>query len=134
MNASFSEIYRQVNAGNADNADNESDTSNDAGSEEQQRPARPRMALIVVDAQNDLSAGGALAVDGAEAAYTATYLHVAGTANKYSVLATTRDNHIAPGTHFSETPGLRRYLAETLCRRYPGCGNSPRHAARYCVF
>lgn len=104
MNASFSEIYRQVNADNSGNAGTGADTSNDAHSEEQQRPARPRMALVVVDAQNDFSAGGALAVDGAEAAYTATYLHVAGTANKYSVLATTRDNHVDPGTHFSETP------------------------------
>lgn len=98
MNASFSEVYRQVNEGtNAAASEQEQ-------AQEQQHPARPRMALVVVDAQNDFSEGGALAVEGAVAAYQATYLHVAGTANKYSVLVTTRDNHIDPGAHFADEP------------------------------
>lgn len=102
MNASFSEMYRQVNEGTADS--NQDSAAESANAEQQEREPRPRMALVVVDAQNDFSEGGALAVKGAEAAYTATYVHVAGTANKYDVLVTTRDNHIDPGTHFSDNP------------------------------
>lgn len=103
MNASFSEVYRRVNEDN--NRDKPAtDVGHAPAAKTKNRPARPRMALVVVDAQNDFSEGGALAVDGAVAAYTATYLHVSGTANKYAVLATTRDTHVDPGAHFSDSP------------------------------
>ncbi|MBV7295744.1 isochorismatase family protein [Corynebacterium sp. TAE3-ERU12] len=62
------------------------------------------MALVVVDAQNDFSEGGSLAVRGAIAAYRRLGVYVAGRANKYPVLVTTRDNHIDPGAHFSDQP------------------------------
>nr|WP_295624093.1 isochorismatase family protein [uncultured Corynebacterium sp.] len=65
---------------------------------------RPTTAFVVVDAQNDFSEGGSLAVDGAIAAYRATNTHLAGRAGKYAVLATTRDNHIDPGSHWSDEP------------------------------
>lgn len=85
MSDSFSEIYRQVNEPN-------------------EEYDRPTMALVVVDAQNDFSEGGSLAVDGALEAYRNTYTYVAGSASKYSVIVTTKDNHIDPGAHFSSAP------------------------------
>nr|WP_120491940.1 isochorismatase family protein [Corynebacterium lactis] len=101
MNASFSEMYRQVNEGSPAEVPA---VDRAAEPDRPAHPPRPRMALVVVDAQNDFSEGGALAVDGAIAAYRNTYLHVAGTANKYDVIVTTRDNHIDPGQHFSDHP------------------------------
>lgn len=65
---------------------------------------RPSIAYLVVDAQNDFSEGGALAVDGAVDAYRAMRLHNVGRAGRYSMLVTTRDNHIDPGKHFSLNP------------------------------
>lgn len=67
---------------------------------------RPSIAYLVVDAQNDFSEGGALAVDGAIDAFRAMRLHTVGRAGRYSVLATTRDNHIDPGTHFALSPNF----------------------------
>lgn len=84
---SFAEEYRRV--------------QEDVVADKQERPV---MALVVVDAQNDFSEGGALAVDGAIAAYRRMHLHVAGTVGRYSVLAVTRDNHIDPGSHWSDEP------------------------------
>ena len=88
---SFAETYRAVQTANREQAVDDPEE-------------RPTTAFVVVDAQNDFSEGGSLAVDGAVEAYRATYLHLAGRAGKYSVLVTTRDNHIDPGTHWSETP------------------------------
>lgn len=65
---------------------------------------RPVTALVIVDAQNDFSEGGALAVSGAVAAYQAMGVHVVGRAGKYSLLVTTRDEHVDPGEHFAEDP------------------------------
>lgn len=114
MNASFSEMYRQLNEGELDEHA-KPDVSTAAPEKartpqtipqdsEPSHPPRPRMALVVVDAQNDFSEGGSLAVDGAVTAFRNTYLHVAGTANKYDVIVTSRDNHIDPGEHFSDDP------------------------------
>lgn len=88
---SFAETYRAVQA----------DRENSAVEEPVERPVT---AFVVVDAQNDFSEGGALAVEGAVAAYRATYLHLAGRAGKYAVLVTTRDNHVDPGDHWSDEP------------------------------
>lgn len=115
MNSSFSEMYRQVNGENTPAEDNSAASGATSGAlsedhaaaDSKQHPPRPKMALVVVDAQNDFSEGGSLAVDGAIAAYRNTYLHVAGTANKYDVLVTTRDNHIEPGEHFSAEPDFK---------------------------
>lgn len=66
-------------------------------------------ALIVVDVQNDFCEGGALAVAGGNdvAARIANYvgkdLRLAKGRGFNYVLAT-RDNHIDPGSHFSDTP------------------------------
>ncbi|RDI62962.1 nicotinamidase [Nocardia pseudobrasiliensis] len=59
-------------------------------------------ALIVVDVQNDFCEGGSLAVEGgaAVAERISEYLGVAD----YAAIAATRDYHIDPGPHFSDSP------------------------------
>lgn len=59
-------------------------------------------ALIVVDVQNDFCEGGSLAVTGGAAVAAAVTEHVA--AGGYDHVVATRDHHIDPGDHFSETP------------------------------
>jgi len=67
-------------------------------------------ALIVVDVQNDFCEGGSLAVSGgADLAFRiGTLLHEWHEADpgqhRYSYVVATRDHHIDPGDHFSETP------------------------------
>ncbi|GAA2799155.1 isochorismatase family protein [Kitasatospora sp. CM 4170] len=61
-------------------------------------------ALIVVDVQNDFCEGGSLAVaGGAEVAAAITDLIAESSPGYHHVLAT-RDNHIDPGDHFSDSP------------------------------
>ncbi|MDI5967723.1 isochorismatase family protein [Streptomyces sp. SL13] len=63
-----------------------------------------RRALIVVDVQNDFCEGGSLAVaGGADVAAAITDLIGQATAGYRHVVAT-RDRHVAPGDHFSDTP------------------------------
>ncbi|MFF0145092.1 nicotinamidase/pyrazinamidase [Amycolatopsis sulphurea] len=59
-------------------------------------------ALIVVDVQNDFCEGGSLGLPGGAAAAEAISQHVA--AGGYVHVVATRDYHIDPGDHFSETP------------------------------
>ncbi len=59
-------------------------------------------ALIVVDVQNDFCEGGSLAVTGGAAVAAAISAHVA--AGDYDHVVATRDYHVDPGGHFSETP------------------------------
>jgi len=59
-------------------------------------------ALIVVDVQNDFCEGGSLAVAGGAAVAAAVSAHVA--AGGYDHVVATRDYHVDPGGHFSETP------------------------------
>ncbi|MEG9226677.1 isochorismatase family protein [Aeromicrobium sp. Sec7.5] len=59
-------------------------------------------ALIVVDVQNDFCEGGSLAVaGGAQVASDVAALVESGA---YATVVATRDHHIDPGSHFSETP------------------------------
>lgn len=59
-------------------------------------------ALIVVDVQNDFCEGGSLAVvGGAQVARDVADLIASG---GYQTVVATRDHHINPGTHFSDTP------------------------------
>ncbi|MFD3480705.1 isochorismatase family protein [Streptomyces sp. NPDC058695] len=63
-----------------------------------------RRALIVADVQNDFCEGGSLAVaGGADVAAAITELIGQAPAGYRHVVAT-RDHHIAPGDHFSESP------------------------------
>ncbi|MFH7323509.1 isochorismatase family protein [Aeromicrobium sp. JJY06] len=58
--------------------------------------------LVVVDVQNDFCEGGSLAVaGGAAVAQTVADLIAAG---DYELVVATRDAHVDPGPHFSETP------------------------------
>src|SRR4051794_26345749 len=59
-------------------------------------------AVIVVDVQNDFCEGGSLAVaGGAEVARAITQRLASG---GYDHAVATRDHHIEPGAHFSDTP------------------------------
>ena len=59
-------------------------------------------ALIVVDVQNDFCEGGSLAVvGGARVASDVAALIESGA---YETIVATRDHHIDPGAHFSDTP------------------------------
>ncbi|QJY44728.1 isochorismatase family protein [Pseudonocardia broussonetiae] len=57
-------------------------------------------ALIVVDVQNDFCEGGSLAVVGGAAVASAVSAAMAD----YEVVVATRDHHVDPGDHFSDTP------------------------------
>jgi nicotinamidase/pyrazinamidase len=59
-------------------------------------------ALIIVDVQNDFCEGGSLAVAGGSAVARAVSEHLAG--HPYDHVVATKDFHIDPGGHFSETP------------------------------
>ena len=59
-------------------------------------------ALIVVDVQNDFCEGGSLAVAGGAAVAAAITEHVR--AGGYDHVVATRDHHVDPGPHFSDTP------------------------------
>jgi nicotinamidase/pyrazinamidase len=59
-------------------------------------------ALIVVDVQNDFCEGGSLPVAGGAAVAAAISRHLGD--GGYDRVVATRDYHIDPGGHFSETP------------------------------
>jgi len=61
-------------------------------------------ALIVIDVQNDFCEGGSLAVPGgADVAAAVTDL-IGESAGSYRHVVATRDRHVDPGAHFSDTP------------------------------
>ncbi|WP_053205270.1 isochorismatase family protein [Jiangella muralis] len=69
-----------------------------------------KRALIVVDVQNDFCEGGSLAVaGGADVAFGIAEVLKSWTDadpwdRRYDYVVATRDHHIDPGDHFSETP------------------------------
>jgi len=65
-------------------------------------PAGKR-ALVVVDVQNDFCEGGSLAVTGGAKAASDISAYLAGKPS-YDFVVATRDAHIDPGAHFSDTP------------------------------
>ncbi|HET7724185.1 MAG TPA: isochorismatase family protein [Propionibacteriaceae bacterium] len=65
-------------------------------------PAGKR-ALIVVDVQNDFCEGGSLAVAGGAKVAGDISAYLSG-APGYDFVVATRDAHVDPGTHFSDTP------------------------------
>lgn len=72
-----------------------------------------KRALIVVDVQNDFCEGGSLGVDGgaAVAAGVNTLLQArssnAPQAPSYDAVVATKDHHIDPGGHWSQTPDFK---------------------------
>ena len=65
-------------------------------------------ALIIVDVQNDFCEGGSLAVAGGAGVAAAITDLVAEAPAGYRHVVATRDHHIDPGDHFSDTPDFRR--------------------------
>lgn len=63
-------------------------------------------ALIVVDVQNDFCEGGSLAVTGGAAVARAVTELLAGD-HGYDHVVATKDFHIDPGEHFSDSPDYR---------------------------
>ncbi|RAY15793.1 nicotinamidase [Actinomadura craniellae] len=63
-----------------------------------------RKALIIVDVQNDFCEGGSLAVTGGAEVATAISAYTAGHRGEYRHIVATRDFHLDPGAHFSDTP------------------------------
>ncbi|GAA2566705.1 isochorismatase family protein [Pseudonocardia hydrocarbonoxydans] len=57
-------------------------------------------ALVIVDVQNDFCEGGSLAVAGGAAVAAA----VSARMGDYELVVATRDLHVDPGDHFSDTP------------------------------
>ncbi|WP_130873663.1 isochorismatase family protein [[Pseudopropionibacterium] massiliense] len=81
-------------------------------------------ALIVVDVQRDFCEGGALAVAGGAA--------VAGGINRllsgdhgYDVVVATRDHHVDPGGHFSESPDFKDSWPPHCVAGTPGAQQHP---------
>jgi nicotinamidase/pyrazinamidase len=59
-------------------------------------------ALIIVDVQNDFCEGGSLAVTGGAKVAADVSTHARRSA--YDHVVATRDHHVDPGAHFSDTP------------------------------
>lgn len=81
-------------------------------------------ALVVVDVQVDFCEGGALAVTGgnAVAERIAAYL---GSGGGYDTVVATRDWHIDPGRHFSDTPDFVRTWPRHCVADTPGAAFHP---------
>lgn len=65
-------------------------------------------ALVVVDLQNDFCEDGSLAVDGgaalAERVANLLARRRSDAPDPYAVAVATKDHHVDPGSHFSDTP------------------------------
>ena len=82
-------------------------------------------ALIIVDVQNDFCEGGSLAVTGgADVAAAITELVLTSSAD-YDHIVATRDRHIAPGDHFSDTPDFERSWPRHCVAGTEGVGFHP---------
>ena len=66
-------------------------------------PGKKR-ALLIVDVQPTFCEGGELPVPGGNATATAIADYVNTHRDRYGVVATTQDFHVAPGFHFSDDP------------------------------
>jgi len=66
-------------------------------------PPEGKRALVVVDVQNDFCEGGSLAVTGGAKAASDISAYLASNPS-YDLVVATRDAHIDPGAHFSDTP------------------------------
>ncbi len=67
-------------------------------------------ALVVVDVQNDFCEGGSLAVAGGAAVAAAVSAHIrtgGRDGRGWDHVVATRDHHVDPGAHFSDTPDFR---------------------------
>lgn len=81
-------------------------------------------ALVVVDVQSDFCEGGSLAVSGG-AAVAASINEVLSGDHGYDLVVATRDHHIDPGPHFSETPDFIDSWPPHCVAGTPGAGFHP---------
>ncbi|MDF5820586.1 isochorismatase family protein [Corynebacterium felinum] len=61
-------------------------------------------ALVVVDVQNDFCPGGSLATTRGGVVAEGIAQHMVEHADRYKVMVATKDWHIDPGSHFSDSP------------------------------
>ncbi|MEJ3654556.1 isochorismatase family protein [Actinomycetes bacterium KLBMP 9759] len=80
-------------------------------------------ALIVVDVQNDFCEGGSLAVAGGAA--VAAAISEKMRTGAYDHVVATRDHHVDPGTHFSDTPDFVDSWPPHCRRGTPGASFHP---------
>lgn len=66
-----------------------------------------KKGLLVVDVQNDFCLGGALEVPGSERVVQNIKYHIENNRATYHTLIFTKDWHIRPDTHFSDTPDYK---------------------------
>ncbi|GAO09167.1 isochorismatase family protein [Streptomyces lydicamycinicus] len=86
-------------------------------------------ALIVVDVQNDFCEGGSLAVaGGADVAAAITDLVGQTAGSCYRYVVATRDHHIDPGDHFSDTPDYQHSWPVHCVAGTEGSGFHPNFA------
>ncbi|MED5816323.1 isochorismatase family protein [Mycolicibacterium sp. 050232] len=81
-------------------------------------------ALIVVDVQNDFCEGGSLAVAGG-AAVARDITALLSTDHGYDHVVATKDFHIDPGDHFSDTPDYRKSWPRHCVADTPGAAFHP---------
>jgi nicotinamidase/pyrazinamidase len=72
-----------------------------------------RVALLVVDVQNDFCEGGSLAVVGGERVAGAIAAYLEERAGGYEAVVTSRDWHVDPGPHFASSLGSSPDFSET---------------------
>jgi nicotinamidase/pyrazinamidase len=77
-------------------------------------------ALIVVDVQNDFCEGGSLAVAGGAATARRITELLREHRDRYDVVVATKDFHVDPGTHFSDTPDYVDSWPRHCVARTPG--------------
>jgi nicotinamidase/pyrazinamidase len=63
--------------------------------------------LVIVDVQNDFCEGGSLGVDGGAEVARRVSEYVATHRSEYDLIVASRDYHVEPGGHFSDTPDFR---------------------------
>ncbi|GAA1893095.1 isochorismatase family protein [Asanoa iriomotensis] len=63
-------------------------------------------ALIIVDTQNDFCEGGSLAVAGGAGVATEISRALSGSPDRWDHVVATKDFHIDPGAHFSDSPNF----------------------------
>jgi nicotinamidase/pyrazinamidase len=86
-----------------------------------------RIALLVVDIQNDFCEGGSLAVVGGTRVAGSIAELLEGRAGRYEAVVTTRDWHVDPGDHFASTLGT----APDYIRTWPDHCVAGTHGAEY---
>lgn len=82
-------------------------------------------ALIVVDVQNDFCEGGSLAVAGGAAVAAAISARLHSPDGRWDHVVATRDHHVDPGAHFSDTPDLVDSWPPHCRRGTPGASFHP---------